>query len=250
MLRIYHAGLSDRGRVRPQNDDRWFAAVHHGLYGIVDGIAGAFAGGLAAEIIAETLPLLLEAQFHQLTDLLAPQARERLGAVLKDLSTSLRRESCREPGLDGMGASVLVAVIREDQALFAHLGDCRAYLLRERCFRRLTRDHTVAQMLLDGGEITAEEMRCHAGRDRLTRYIGMEGEAVAQISSLQVAAGDRLLLCSDGLTSALEDRVLATLLHRSSTPTEACRRLIESANQGGGKDNMTAVVIAVGESTS
>ena len=78
----------------------------------------------------------------------------------------------------------------------------------------------------------------------------MEGEAVAQISSLQVAAGDRLLLCSDGLTSALEDRVLATLLHRSSTPTEACRRLIESANQGGGKDNMTAVVIAVGESTS
>ena len=247
MMRIVHAGLSDRGRVRPQNDDRWFADAPHGLYGIVDGIAAAFAGGLAAQIVAEALPLLVSQRLQGLTDLGAPAARERLVTALKDLSASIRAESHEQPGLDGMGAAVVLGVIHDDQALITHLGDARAYLLRGRRFQRLTRDHTLAQLLLDCGEITAAEVRRHPGRDQLTRCIGMKGEAVAEVRALRLVAGDHLLLCSDGLSSALDDRELALLLHRCPTPQEACRRLIDGANERGGDDNITAVVLAVGE---
>src|SRR5262249_46752505 len=162
-------------------------------------------------------------------DLGAPAARERLVTALKELSASIRAESRDQPGLDGMGAAVVLGVIHDDQALITHLGDARAYLLRARRLHRLTRDHTLAQLLLDCGKPTPAEVRHHPGRDQLTRCLGMKGEALAEVRSLRLAAGDRLLLCSDGLSSALDDRELAVLLHRSATPQEACRRLIDGA---------------------
>jgi protein phosphatase len=126
-----------------------------------------------------------------------------------------------------------------------NLGDSRAYLLRRGRLRRLTQDHTVAAVLLRLDEITPEEAGEHPGTHRLTRYVGMEGEALPDIQTLRLEAGDRLLLCSDGLTGMVSDRRIAHLLRQQPTPEDACQALIAAANAAGGRDNISAIVIDV-----
>jgi protein phosphatase len=246
MLAIRHAGLSDIGRVRADNQDRWTADPGLGLYVVADGMGGAAAGGLAAQAVVATLPALVAQRLAGL-DLSETTAHDRLAAVLAELSAGLRRESRGKAGLDGMGAAVVLAVIREGQALIAHLGDCRAYLFRQGRLEALTRDHTLAQLLLDCGEITPEEVADHPARSQLTRYVGMSAEAVPEVRWLPLCPGDRLLLCSDGLTSMVEEETMRATLARAATLCLACRRLIDEANSAGGRDNVTAVVVEVVE---
>jgi serine/threonine protein phosphatase PrpC len=247
MNAIHHAGLSDVGRVRADNQDRWTADPGLGLYVVADGMGGAAAGGLAAEAVVATLPGLVAQRLAGVTDLSAATARDRLAAALAELSGTLRRESRGKAGLDGMGAAVVLALLRAGRALVAHLGDSRAYLLRHGRLEALTHDHTLAQLLLDCGEITAAEAAEHPGRAHLTRYAGMPGEALPEVRSLPVCPGDRLLLCSDGLTSMVAEEVLRQRLADPTTPCQACGRLVDEANSAGGRDNVTAVVVEVAE---
>lgn len=247
MTVIHYAGLTDRGRVRKENEDRWFADRAQGLYLVADGMGGMQAGGLASQIVAQTLPSLLGKRMRGVERLDEPLARELLLQTLADLSDRLRDEGRRQLGHGGLGSTVVLLLVRGRHALVAHLGDSRAYRLRDGKLERLTTDHTIVQVLLDCEEIRPEDSPAHPARGQLTRFVGMTGEALPEAQRLELAAADRFLLCSDGLTGMVSDERIGTVLADEPSPVAACRRLIAEANHAGGKDNIVAVVVDVAE---
>ncbi|MGH4013562.1 MAG: PP2C family protein-serine/threonine phosphatase [Pseudonocardiaceae bacterium] len=237
------AGLSDRGRVRERNEDRWSADVELGLFVVSDGMGGLPAGDVAAEIVVTTLPTLLATHFGAAPDLSTSDAPQRLCRVLTELSADLRDAGLNMPRLGGMGATAVVALVRQATALIAHLGDSRAYLWREHSLRRLTRDHSLAQALVDTEMITEREATEHPARHQLTHHMGMASEVQPDACRITLHPADRLVLCSDGVTSMLDDARIQVILDEQADPEHACRALIEAANEAGGTDNSTALVV-------
>ena len=190
---IISAGLTDRGRVRSQNQDRWFADARRGLFIVADGMGGGPAGSVAAQVVVDALPPLLEQRLPDVSSLKEPEAIPSLLAVLEHLSNRIRAESRGQPGLDGMGATVVLALVRGGQALIAHMGDSRAYLWRDSRLARLTRDHSLIQLLLDCGEITPEQAAEHPSRGQVTRFVGMPEASLPEARLVRLKPGDRLL---------------------------------------------------------
>jgi PPM family protein phosphatase len=240
------AGLSDCGRLRERNEDRWRVHADLGLFIVSDGMGGRPAGEVASEVVVAALPTLVARHFGAHPDPAAPDAPQLLRTVLTELSADLREGSQDKPRLAGMGATAVVALVSASQAtaLIAHVGDSRAYLLRERSLHRLTRDHSLAQALIDAGAITDQQAAGHPARGQLTRHMGMAGEVSPDARRVALQPDDRLLLCSDGLTGMLDDAQIQAILNRSLDPQHACRALTEAANEAGGIDNITVLVIA------
>ena len=162
--------------------------------------------------------------------------------TIVELSQLIWKQSSGQPGLSGMGATLVLACIRGDHAYIAHMGDSRAYRYRQNELELLTQDHSVVGILLRDRKITDEEARHHPARGSLSRFMGMQGVVYPDVQDFKLAAGDRLLLCSDGLTGMLPDRVIARTLETERAPETACKALVEAANGNGGKDNITVVV--------
>jgi len=238
------AGLSDTGRRRPRNEDRWLADPALGLYLVADGLGGAEGGEEAAQWIVDGLPPLLRKTLRGVRNLADPLAAERLREALRVLSAQVYEQSCRSPLLQGMGAAVVCALIWDRQALIAHAGDCRAYLYHGGALVQLTRDHSTVQTLIDQGRITVKQAAFHPSLGRLTRYVG-HNEAEAEVCFRQLNRGDQLLLCSDGLFSQLTDEEIAGILCLNRPPAEACSLLVHTANVQGGDDNITALVVRI-----
>lgn len=243
MNTLRYAGQTDRGLVRQRNEDNWLVWLEKGLFIVSDGMGGHAGGQVASTIVVQTLSRLLEQRLGDVGDWAAPAVAQTLTAALVDLSNRVRDESRQQPGLVGMGATVVVVLIREAQALLAHLGDSRAYRWRDGHLEQLTVDHSIVQLLIDTGEITREEATVHPARGQVTRYVGMEGEALPETRLLVLSPGDRLLLCSDGLTDMVADGELVTQLQAHPEPHAACRALIDAAKTAGGRDNITVLVI-------
>ena len=243
---IEHAGLSDQGHERTVNEDRWCADPESGLYLVADGMGGVAGGGLASEIVVEILPSLLEQRLVDQQNLLAVSAQQQLTESLVDLSRHLRNASAGEPGMDGMGSTVVVAVVRPPGTVIGHMGNSRAYLVRRGELSRLTQDHSLVNLLVVAGEITATEAESHPSRGQLTRYVGMPADPLPEARSLRVQSGDRLLLCSDGLTDMVSDEQLRRLLQPCGDDLrQTCRRLVDTANAAGGRDNIAVVLISL-----
>jgi serine/threonine protein phosphatase PrpC len=237
------AVLSEVGRVRQANEDAYALLPEQGLFIVSDGIGGRQAGEIASRIVVEVLPQMLA---QRLFPARASQASESTG-VLRDtiveLSQQIRRQASSQTELAGMGATLVLACVRGEQALIAHMGDSRAYLYRRRKLRQLTDDHSIIAALLRHGAITREEADGHPAKGRLSRYVGMEGDAYPDVRVIELARGDRILLCSDGLTGMVADNNIAKLLGEPSDPELACRALVEAADTAGGRDNITVLVI-------
>lgn len=242
-LAVRYAGLSDRGRVRRTNQDNWAADPEQGLFIVADGMGGEFAGTLASKVVVATLPELVRKYFAPLEGLPNGMARRWMRKALATLSTQLRDQTHDEPGLDGMGSTVVCALVRGNKALVAHMGDSRAYLLRAGRLKQLTEDHTLIQLLLRSGDVTAREGASHPARGRLTRSVGMEGEPLPQTRLLRLISGDLLMLCTDGLTGMLSDDQILSILDKPATLETQCRRLVDAANAAGGKDNVTVLLV-------
>jgi PPM family protein phosphatase len=240
---IRYAGLSDRGLVRENNEDNWSADDSQGLFIVSDGVGGQFAGELASKIVVQTLPPLLHERLAEIVNWSEARVRELLIEALCGLSNRVRAETKGEAGLEGLGATVVLALIRDASAFIAHMGDSRAYLLRGGTLKQLTKDHSIVQLLMENGEITPEQASTHPSRGQLTRNVGMPGEPLPEARSIAFRPGDRLLLCTDGLTGMLTAQDIRRVLDAESEPETACQRLIDVANMAGGLDNITAVVI-------
>jgi protein phosphatase len=244
-LLVQHSGATHRGLVREKNEDQWIAVPELGLYVVSDGLGGEFAGALASKIVVEALPEMIRARTDVLRDLSSGKASRAIKEALVELSIQVFDQTHGQPGLEGMGATVVLALIRQTRVLIAHMGDSRAYLLRRGRLKLLTKDHSVVQLLVDAGEISQAETASHPARGRVTRSIGMEGEPLPKVRVVEVQPGDRLLLCTDGLTGMVGVETIRSILKQDSDPEPTCRQLIQAALDSGGEDNVTSVVVAI-----
>lgn len=240
---------SDTGKVRDQNEDSFFVDVEVGLFIVSDGMGGAQAGALASEIVVKALPPMIQDQITKLTNPTNKAIRRSLKDAIVELSKRLHNESVDQIDLKGMGATVVLAMVYESNVHIAHMGDSRAYLLRQGRLEQLTQDHSIVGILLRLGDITPEEAEIHPARGRLSRFVGMEGEVYSDVLTLALRAEDRLLLCSDGLSGMVTNRAIADVLMKHPDPQIACEALVDAANSAGGKDNVTVVIIAYKDST-
>lgn len=249
MTRFSFFGISHVGLVRQRNEDNWAAHPDHGIFLVADGMGGAARGDLASRIVADTLPSLLIESSSDLPEPKIQAMAQIAGESLLRLNSHLFQQAESQPELRGMGSTVVLAWILGLEAVIAHLGDSRAYLLRKGRLHPLTRDHSLVQMLVNFGEIEPEEARTHPARNQITRCVGMQGEPIPEISIVELAPGDLVLLCSDGLTGMIEDAAIERLLLDGLTehrPLEECgRALVDAANQAGGHDNVTVLLIQV-----
>lgn len=236
---IHYAGGSDVGRVRPENQDRWIADPDRGLFLIADGMGGVAAGKLGADIVAEVLPSLLRQRLDptRLDETAATLVRESL----IELSDEIHETAKSRFGTNGVGATVVLAVIRGHEALIAHLGDSRAYLFRNE-LQSLTRDHSLLQVMLDEGLVSPCDVAA-CSRAQLTQFIGMQDAPAPAVRRLTLRPGDRLLLCTDGVWGSLSHERMEAIVAEKLPPAAICRKLIAAANAAGGTDNSTALVI-------
>ena len=237
------AALSDVGRVRKRNEDAVALLPDDGLFIVADGIGSHRAGATASQIVVEALPQMIRTSMSDLpledTEAWSLAVRD----VIVELSQQIREQSASETGFAGMGATVVLAHVHERRVLIAHMGDSRAYVYRDKHLRQLTDDHSVVGVLLRQKQITPDEARDHPARGRLSRYVGMQGEVYPDVQTLGVSTGDRLLLCTDGLSGMITEAAIATALDEYGDAEEVCRALVDAANAAGGRDNITVLVV-------
>jgi len=242
------AGRTDVGCVRERNEDAFRVDDENRLYIVADGMGGHQAGDVAARMVVDLLPGVL-ANILAESPVAMVGAEEEIGERLQrsvaELTVRIRDEARRQPGLADMGATIVAAWITPRHAHLVHMGDSRAYLFRRGLLERLTGDHTLVDTLLRHGSLTEQEAEHHPLRSGLLRYVGMPGRFKATVSSHALHAGDRLLLCTDGVWSMLQDPRLAAILKERRTPDRTCGDLIALGRTAGGKDNLTAIMIDV-----
>jgi len=233
------AAATDPGRVRSHNEDALWprpegAEVARGeeagpfLTAVADGMGGHVGGEVASAVAIEAAIAA------------GGEVVERVRAAnLAVVDTARRR-----PRLAGMGTTLTLALLSGQVLEIAHIGDSRAYLLREGALEQLTRDHSLVAEMVASGELRPEEAPVHPFRSVITRALGMESSVAVDRVQRGLLPGDRVLLCSDGLTTMLEDGQVAALLAGRAGP-EAAAALIEAANQAGGFDNISVVVVDV-----
>ena len=222
---------SDVGCVRPHNEDSYL--VQSPLFCVCDGMGGHAAGEVASSIAVETIAKT------------APQSADaaRLAAAVEAANAAVIEAALNGLGKPGMGCTATCAYIENDTLAIAHVGDSRAYLLHEGTLIRVTRDHSYVEELVDAGEITADEARVHPNRSVITRALGSDPAMYADHFTLHIEEGDRLILCSDGLSSMIPDSDIENIATQSSTAQICVDNLVDAALAAGGHDNVTVGVV-------
>ena len=235
-----HAEATDTGLVRQSNQDAVY--VDDALAIVADGMGGHAAGEVASEMTIE----LLRTGFAE------NQTVEGLYDAINTANITVLNDARDNPKHFGMGTTVIaLGLTLDDEGVtsptLCHVGDSRAYQLRDGALRQLTDDHSVAEEWVRMGRLTPEEAAVHPRRHQLTRGIGGEETIAVDVMSLHALAGDRLLLCSDGLSNELDSDTLARLSSAPFTLDEAVVQLVEAAKEAGGRDNITAVLVEFDE---
>ncbi len=238
-LRVH--GATHVGSVREANEDALIVDVAHGLYAVFDGMGGAMAGDIASQKARDVVKEYVRARRAQL------DARAVVDAALNAASSAVHAEALVRRDRRGMGTTAVVALmVDERRVVIGHVGDSRAYLLREGRLTQLTRDHTVVAELLAQNAISPEEAEVHAYRSVLSRNLGARPECRVDLAEVVLQRGDRLLLCSDGLYGFTSTESIQQLLGSTDAPEQVGKDLIEAALRGGGGDNVTVVVLEAG----
>jgi PPM family protein phosphatase len=237
MLRAAESVLrTDTGRQRRENEDSAYMSAP--VFVVADGMGGAQAGEVASRIAIET--------FQQgLPNSGTPEAR--LAERVRDANHRIYDRSRAEQGREGMGTTLTAAYLDDGHLAIAHVGDSRAYLLRDGELTRLTRDHSLVDELVRQGKLTEEQAAEHPQRSIITRALGPEPEVEVDTWTYTVRAGDVVLLCSDGLTSMVPEDRMAEIIRSAPTLAEAGDLLIAEANEAGGRDNITVVLWRIEE---
>ena len=232
------AFLSDTGRRRLRNEDAYVCDPP--LFAIADGMGGAQAGELASHLAATAI-----AQGD-----LGGDGKEVVTALVRAANESVYRRAVEDPSAAGMGTTVTVALVAADAGTLTigHVGDSRAYRIRDDALEQLTADHSLVAELVRTGRLTPEQAAEHPHRSVITRAVGTEPVVDVDTFTLETRAGDLYLLCSDGLTDMItDDRILAVAQHADGQPDAVARGLVGAANQAGGADNITVVAFEVAE---
>ncbi|MFT4571669.1 MAG: serine/threonine protein phosphatase PrpC [Hyphomicrobiaceae bacterium] len=231
-------GATDVGRVRSQNQDCFAVGLEGRLIVVADGMGGHSAGEVASTWAVETLvDLVVDREAET-----GPLHGDVLGEAFELAQRRLCRASMLESGFRGMGTTLVAGLVISDLLHLAHVGDVRAYLYRDGVLTQLTRDHSTVQMLVDSGELQPHEALEHPQRNEVTQALGQGQNSAPSTTEVVLQKGDRVLLCCDGLWSALRDDAIVDALRDHATPQGCTKELITGAKIGGGLDNITAVV--------
>ncbi|MEP6958816.1 MAG: Stp1/IreP family PP2C-type Ser/Thr phosphatase [Nitrospirota bacterium] len=247
-----HGAKSDTGLKRLHNEDRFVADPPLGFYVVCDGMGGGNAGEIASTLAVESIHAhLAEAARHAdlpligSCDATVSAPANRLASAIRAANDVVHRESWSRPDYAGMGTTVVAALLHEDVLAIAHVGDSRIYLVRNGTIQPLTTDHSwVAEQLLKGF-ITEEEAERSPRRNIVTRALGVESSIDVELTEVPVKSGDMLLLCSDGLTRGVHPNDILHILSGSEDLPTMSNRLIDMANEAGGDDNTTVVIVAL-----
>lgn len=229
-VRVRVGARTDVGRVREGNEDAYMA--QDPLYAVADGMGGHQGGEVASSLALEKLEK-------------AADGRSDLAEVVREANRAVFAKASQDPGLAGMGTTLTAVLLQDDRMHLAHVGDSRMYLLRDGNLERITKDHTVVERLVDEGRLTPQEAGIHPQRSILTKALGVDEDVEVDVADVDVRPGDRVLLCSDGLTGMVEEDDLVLILGQHGDPQAASDALVTAANDAGGQDNITAVVLDV-----
>ena len=230
------AGRSDVGLVRDNNEDSGFIGKHFLL--VADGMGGHAAGELASSTTV-AIVAQVDSNREKLEDL-----EKQLIEIPKVISKELKNAINKDPSRSGMGTTLTTVVLHDNSLRFVHVGDSRAYLIRDKQIKAITKDQTYIQSLIDNNEITLEEAKTHPQRSLLLQAIDGLTEATAFIDSVEVLAGDKLVLCSDGLTNVVSDQEILQIVNQFEY-VGSVSALIEKSLENGGPDNITVIVAEV-----
>jgi len=250
-MRVAARGQTDVGRKRDHNEDSFLVDEPLGLFVVADGMGGHAGGGTASRIAVETIQARLRAAqtgdpaaFERAAPLEESSLREVLRAAVEGACLSIYRAAQGDPALAGMGTTVTAALIAGANAFVAHVGDSRCYLVRRGHIYQVSEDHSLVNEQLKAGAITADEARHSRFKNIITRSVGFEADVTVDMMGVEVEPGDRLVICCDGLTNLVDDVEILGVLG-TATLDEAPGRLIDLANERGGDDNITVIVIHV-----
>lgn len=229
----YYGSRTEIGNVREHNEDS--LTVLPPLFAVADGMGGHEAGEVASEITINTL------------NDLAPQSAdaEALARAVVAANLNVIKAPSQGVGREGMGTTLTAAILEKERLVIAQVGDSRAYLLHNGSLQQLTRDHSLMADMIEAGQLTEAEARVHPNRSVITRAIGSDPHMQPDLYELNVATGDRLLLCSDGICGMIEDHEIASIMRQAPSAQSCADQLVEAALAAGGFDNATAVVVDV-----
>lgn len=238
-MKVSIGARTDVGQVRQGNEDSML--VESPLFVIADGMGGHIAGDVASATAVEVIGQMYRQH--------PPADPSTLETYIEEANRAIHEKARSEPQLSGMGTTCTLVHLDGDVAHFAHVGDSRAYLFRSSELSQITQDHTLVERMVQEGRLRREEAQQHPQRNIITRSLGVEPQVEVDSIDIGIDDGDRLMLCSDGLTSMVEDEKIAEILRSSAEAQEAADRLVDAANAAGGEDNITVVVVDVGSSS-
>ncbi|MBV8281569.1 MAG: Stp1/IreP family PP2C-type Ser/Thr phosphatase [Candidatus Eremiobacteraeota bacterium] len=246
------SSISDPGMVRSHNEDSVSTDVRHGLVVLADGMggynAGEVASGMATTVIVTELQGLLER--HQPHDVHQKTGENYATLMLRDqiakANTSIFQAAQSQPQYAGMGTTLVVALFYDNRMMVAHIGDSRLYRLRGDKLTQVTKDHSLLQEQIDAGMITAEQAKFSQNKNLVTRALGIDASVEPELHEYPTQPGDIFLLCSDGLSDMVEDEEIGVTLQTLGTNLNlAAQHLVQLANDNGGRDNVSVILVRV-----
>ena len=228
------AAVTDPGRTRRHNEDAY--VIEPPLFAIADGMGGAQAGEVASRLATAALK---EAGANG-------GGEQRISDLIQEANRRVYDRSSSDPNTSGMGTTITVALVEDDYVAFGHVGDSRAYLIRNAQMEQLTEDHSLVNELLKTGKLSREEAETHPQRSVITRALGTDPDVDVDTFRVQAESGDLFLLCSDGLTDMVSEESILDVVERNRDDIDgALRALVKAANRGGGQDNITVVAFEI-----
>jgi protein phosphatase len=230
-----YGGATDTGRKRRRNEDAYVVAPP--IFAVADGMGGAQAGELASKLAAAAL---------EGADSGGLAGRDRVLSLIAEANRRVYERSSTDASASGMGTTVTVALVEGETVTIGHVGDSRAYLARDGRMEQLTEDHSLVAELMKSGKLSQEEAETHPQRSVITRALGTDPDVDADAFTVDAQPGDVFMLCSDGLTTMVDDEDILGLLERHHDDLDrAARSLVSAANRAGGEDNITVVAFTI-----
>ena len=235
------AARTDVGIVRSGNEDNYLMLAERGIFIVADGMGGHAAGEVASEMAVR----LISRDLGTVRGLPDEEVAERMRQSIRAANAAIYERTLTEHDKRGMGTTATALVLLPNRFLLGHVGDSRAYRLRDGKFEQLTKDHSYVQEQVDAGLLTPEQARVHPYSNVITRCVGANQDVIPDTYSGDLLAGDVVLLASDGLTGMLEDEHIHKILEAPGGPQEWVDAMINDANRRGGLDNITAIIVKI-----
>ena len=235
------AARTDVGIVRSGNEDNYLMLAERGVFIVADGMGGHAAGEVASEMAVR----LISRDLGTVRGLPDEEVAERMRQAIRGANAAIYERTLTEHDKRGMGTTATALVLMPNRFLLGHVGDSRAYRLREGRFEQLTKDHSYVQEQVDAGLLTPEQARVHPYSNVITRCVGANQDVIPDTYGGDLRAGDVVLLASDGLTGMLEDEHIHKILEAPGGPQDWVDAMINDANRRGGLDNITAIIVKI-----